>query len=181
MIALVYNIHQQPLIAWMGTCGTYTPNGHQIRGWNPSPIFLDQWQMCWRWESPADEGWTIHGGTPEIDGLFLKENAMKNKKMDDLGGKNGVALFQGNLHFWRCAIPCPGSAFWCRKTAVFFRPGPPKVRLLDVPPISDPHFCMITEWMDTDLGNVIRSKQELTEAWGIWGISSRKMLEWVEI
>jgi hypothetical protein len=64
---------------------------------------------------------------------------------------------------------------------VFFRPGPPKVRLLDVPPISDPHFCMITEWMDTDLGNVIRSKQELTEAWGIWGISSRKMLEWVEI
>ena len=54
------------------------------------------------------------------------------------------------------------------------------MRLLDVPPISDPHFCMITEWMDTDLGNVIRSKQELTEAWGIWGISSRKMLEWVE-
>ncbi|CAL1153003.1 unnamed protein product [Cladocopium goreaui] len=40
---------------------------------------------------------------------------------------------------------------------------PNLVRLLDVPPISDPHFCMITEWMDTDLGNVIRSKQELTE------------------
>lgn len=40
---------------------------------------------------------------------------------------------------------------------------PNLVSLLDVPPISDPHFCMITEWMDTDLGNVIRSKQELTE------------------
>eukprot|EP00434_Breviolum_minutum_P022571 symbB.v1.2.019916.t1/scaffold1650.1/size135921/5 len=38
---------------------------------------------------------------------------------------------------------------------------PNLVKLLDVPPISTPHFCMITEWMDTNLARIISSKQEL--------------------
>ena len=36
-------------------------------------------------------------------------------------------------------------------------------KLLQVPPMNDPHFCLMTQCMDTDLGRVIRSKQDLTE------------------
>ena len=121
MIALVYNIHQ-PLIAWMGTCGTtYTPNGHQIRGWNPYPIFLDQWQMCWRWETPPDEGWIIHGGTPEIDGLFLKENAMK-KKNGWFGGKKWGSPISRKPPFLKVCHSLPGISVLVPKNSRVFPP-----------------------------------------------------------
>ena len=168
MIALVYNIHQQPLTVIKSVAGIHLPsswiNDRCVGAGNLLQMRVEPYM-----------------GVPPKSMVYFWRKMPWKQKNGWFGGKKWVALFQGNLHFWRCAIPCPGSAFCAEKQPCFSAPGPPKVRLLDVPPISDPHFCMITEWMDADLGNVIRSKQELTEAWGIWGISSRKMLEWVEI